>query len=342
MTRLCCFSLLLLAVLHYVADSLSIAKANLSSTRSHDQFQLSDTAWELMQHERHLLLRSESRKLLFCMLPKNACTEFLALVMRLQGFTEQHWNQQPPNRVHFDNVRKPLFVAESERAHIEQILSGRVQRSDGGNDEWTRAVILRNPVERLFSAYTSKVKTGYFKSLSHLSFEDFVAYLETEGLSIDSDPHFRPQAYLCGLNETLEHFNFVGSMDNLDSDAHSLVRKIGGDALAKEMLDSGWGPYGNRSLFGMSRADRDSLEAEPRSAGDLSLFAMLARIDKAEAGEYWIRTADEYAALVEFQREQVHELDAPADMSPQLVQRIERLYAMDYDLFRRLHRNASS
>jgi len=101
---------------------------------------------------------------------------------------------------------------------------------------WTKAVFFRNPLERLVSAYEDKIaRNGYtqriFKigSLDQrkedryvLSFSEFVDKIAVPkdssncsiptGLSVCTDPHWKPQLMTCGLDYLLPKFDFVGNL----------------------------------------------------------------------------------------------------------------------------------
>lgn len=324
-----------------------------------DAFVVSDSAWKEAQDPNYLMLRDDSHKFMFCMLPKNACTEFLSLVMRISGLGEEHWNPtsagEDQGMVHFDSAREPLWLfpalpGAEQRNEFQNIL-----RSDG-DDGWIKAVFLRDPVERLVSAFKSKVQTGYYKDEypKDLELEDFVGLLEKNGLDESTDPHLRPQSLLCGLGETVGQYDFVGHFDNLDLDAHRMVNMIAGDntGFAAEMLDNGWGPYKNQSLFGVSREVReDGGSYMPVTGSSLALpvkaGSILQAVDgvssvayagqrhagfswyhrAAEASLFWNGTGAEYDS-------QFASLLQGVIGDEALSGRIIKLYQQDYDMLK--------
>ena len=120
---------------------------------------------------------------------------------------------------------------------------------------WTKATIFRDPAERLLSAYLDKVVgSGYTQNVfkidlgndannkTTLSFEEFVdlvtlppnfvnGSLENvpvgHGLSANTDPHWRPQSMMCGLDFLLPHFDFVGNFNFVSQHTKLLLEEVG-------------------------------------------------------------------------------------------------------------------
>jgi len=193
------------------------------------KFTLSAQAWSNVHFSSWLLLHSEPRHSLFCMIPKNACSEFLALMMRAHGLSSEHWNPPAHGKhqtlVHYDTAREDMFFGDGDSHVLEGILRNRT---------WTKSVFLRDPVERFISAYISKVKKinkwfsqTYPSWAGNLPIDRFVSVLESEGLHENTDPHFRPQSYLCGLSQTLSQYDFIGFMSNLEEDADRMGMLMG-------------------------------------------------------------------------------------------------------------------
>jgi len=118
---------------------------------------------------------------------------------------------------------------------------------------WTKAVIIRNPLERLVSAYQDKiVRKSYTQKVFKigsmdqkkedryvLSFSEFVDKVTTPtdpitsscsnptGLSACTDPHWKPQLMMCGLDYLLPKFDFVGNFDYVAEHTKALLEKVG-------------------------------------------------------------------------------------------------------------------
>lgn len=105
-------------------------------------------------------------------------------------------------------------------------------RQDEIWSNWTKAVFLRDPAERLLSAYLDKVET-----IHNVTFEQFVNSIVLPhrtrrpdrirmGLHWWTDPHWRPQAWSCGLSEHLPDFDFVSTLDHAARDTKDLLQRV--------------------------------------------------------------------------------------------------------------------
>jgi hypothetical protein len=112
---------------------------------------------------------------------------------------------------------------------------------------WTKAVFFRNPFERLISAYQDKIlrkaytqkvfNIGHLKDENRtvLSFAEFVDKVTEKskkcshptGLSTCTDPHWKPQLLMCGLDYLLPKFDFVGNFDYVAEHTKMLLEKVG-------------------------------------------------------------------------------------------------------------------
>jgi hypothetical protein len=119
------------------------------------------------------------------------------------------------------------------------------------HENWTRAIFVREPLERLLSAYLDKGKRkgGQYvaKHCYHkqqpLSFPEFLNIIRSKHCR--HDPHWMPQT------ERLDApfwstINFVGKFDSLQEDTKELLENL--DAW-DDYGASGWGPYHNESIF---------------------------------------------------------------------------------------------
>jgi len=265
------------------------------------------------------------------MIPKNACSEFLALMMRAHGLSSEHWNPPAHGKhqvfVHYDTDREEMFFGDGDSHVLEGILR---------NTTWTKSVFLRDPVERFVSAYLSKIRNinewfshTYPSWAGNLSIDQFVFTLESEGVHDHTDPHFRPQSTHCGLSETLSQYNFIGFMSNLEEDADRMGTLMG----IQDMLHDGWGPHENQSLFGTPRKVREGPFAM-ESAGHLR--SATSRQESRQAGVFWMDGGS--GAELDDLRVEIARVRA----DPKLEARIRALYHQDYDLLSRARRLMAS
>jgi hypothetical protein len=173
----------------------------------------------------HIIVDHTSR-LLFCYVPKNACTQFKQILYKsAYGLSEL-----PPHlaehadRIHYVDdmpLLRKLPLAEQRRVLAT----------------YHRAMFVRNPYTRLLSCYKDKVvsytkKTGTMMQfvrefgLANTTFDEFV-----EAVTVGTDPartmweeHLTPQAMLCDI-DTFQP-TFVGRFENLADDANALFALV--------------------------------------------------------------------------------------------------------------------
>jgi Sulfotransferase family len=132
---------------------------------------------------------------------------------------------------------------------------------------WTRAVFLRDPAERLLSAYLDKfVKNAYTQRIFKIGnltdpnrprltfgeFADLVAVNNTRcaiptGLHTCSDPHWKPQYLTCGLDVTLPLVDFVGNFNHLAEHTRMLLERVDMWESYGKLFDDGSSSTSNNS-----------------------------------------------------------------------------------------------
>lgn len=165
-------------------------------------------------------------KLAFCGIPKVGVTNWLQFIRFVMGAHDY---------VSYPHGKPDLLMWSFD------LLQPEVQEQIWNDPEWTFAAFLRNPAERLLSAYLDKVEKGRY---GHLTFDDFVEGLERElpedldcrdkkfessltGISWCTDPHWRPQTWSCGMSEKIDRFDFIGSLDHTEQHSRALLERVG-------------------------------------------------------------------------------------------------------------------
>ena len=170
-------------------------------------------------------------KLVFCGIPKVGITQwfkFARFVMGAADYQSLPYNKLDLKEFHFD---------ELPRHRQEALLM---------DPTWTKAIFLRDPAERLLSAYLDKVAEGESKKVFNnetiAKFAQWVRELEQggtiskrchvgntskDGHSWCWDPHWRPQVYSCGISELLPNFDFVGSISQAANHSKALLQMVG-------------------------------------------------------------------------------------------------------------------
>lgn len=197
------------------------------------------------QHDQHVIV-DDTTKVLFCYVPKVACTNFKRVFLGLAGVIQSsEVDILSGYDVHFTHVNKLKFLKDYSRSEIRKRMR-----------EYQKFMFVRDPLERLVSAYRSKLiihpnpdSRAYFlqkiqafyieysvrekqrKVLKRLrngiiSFQEFLYYildhLELEG---QVNEHFVPIVTLCNPCEV--KYNFVGSYEPVNKEANFIFGKLG-------------------------------------------------------------------------------------------------------------------
>jgi hypothetical protein len=206
----------------------------------------------------------ESHKLMFFSVPKNACSTFKKLFRRMMGYP--NWLQGSPHNPETNGLR---YLGHYSRQQQKEFMT---------SPNWTRAIFVRDPLERALSAYMDKgLKTGpsdWQPSVpgAHLK-RHCCKIIETKnpackkfplapyenGLTLDNfpfeffvtsfmrqckDTHWKPQS-LRMRKENWKWINFVGHFENNQDDTRRLLERIGA---YEEFGSTGWGESNNKSL----------------------------------------------------------------------------------------------
>ncbi|KAL7521008.1 hypothetical protein ACHAWX_005702 [Stephanocyclus meneghinianus] len=178
-----------------------------------------------------------SAKLAFCGIPKVSITQWLQFLRFTFGAKDYQA---------FPHAKPDIKLMRFDR------LEEKSQMKILNDPEWKFAVFLRNPAERLLSAYLDKVNGKSLRDRDHFkfiynmthtpTFDQFVKAIAKNrtdfelgsktreklwGVDWLTDPHWRPQSYSCGLSEFLPRFSFVGSLDRIEEQARALLQEVG-------------------------------------------------------------------------------------------------------------------
>ena len=182
----------------------------------------------------------ESHKLLFFTIPKIGCTVWLKLFRRMMGYDD--WKTGRPYN--------PLMNGLTYLYHYS-LENATVMMND---PTWTRAIVVRDPKERLVSAYLDKVfhkngtlikdnccrdsDPGCYERAT--TFEGFFQLVQK-----CPDDHWRHQSHRME-RKFLPLLNFVGHLETMTNDAERLLKRIGA---WDDYGQSGWGRDGTEAIF---------------------------------------------------------------------------------------------
>ena len=188
----------------------------------------------------HHLLYDDSKRIIFCYVPKAGCSNWKRMFAVLNG-TEQATNTERPHDEVLKNVNK-----------LQHLL---VTQQKERFDTYFKFTFIRNPLERIVSAYRNKIaipikhekhwpydvlnhivetynkdqydkwkQTNFASTYLHPSFEEFVKYLIDSDL-ISLNEHFRPFMNLghpCSVR-----YNYIGNFNNLPNEAFYILDFLG-------------------------------------------------------------------------------------------------------------------
>ncbi|XP_054280577.1 carbohydrate sulfotransferase 11-like [Macrosteles quadrilineatus] len=192
---------------------------------------------ELLEH----ILVDSKHKVLYCYVPKVACTNWKRVFMVMIGMTKtSDILAIPPSTVH-------------QQHYIPSLINFTSAQVQGMLRTYTKFIFVRHPFERLVSAYRNKFEQQYNSSkyfhnrfgrkivkifrnnpspLSLLNgddvtFAEFVAYLTSKNSVFNE--HWMPINKLC--EPCLVNYDFIGKYETLNVDAQYFLNYVGSDIL---------------------------------------------------------------------------------------------------------------
>jgi hypothetical protein len=197
----------------------------------------------------------EEYKLIFFAIPKNGCSEWKLLFRKMMGMPipkdiashdvrmQMLYNPQTNNRTTLDKY--PIHVAEEMM----------------NSPEWTRAVFLREPKERILSAFLDKFvvnnlfirkcckkKNKQSECQAKREEKDFWYFLNSDC----KDPHWEPQMTMIDA-KWWPHIDFIGLFSSIDVDAKRLLQSLksskDGKSAWEKVGKSGWGRNGTSGFL---------------------------------------------------------------------------------------------
>jgi hypothetical protein len=200
----------------------------------------------------------EKYKLIFFTNPQVGCTVWKQLFRRIMGL-EDWWD--PLVDSHNPKTNGLVYLRDYSLEEATRLMN---------SPDYTRAMFVRDPKERLVSTFTRKAFNGFVKTnccqgniacekKAQASLANFVTM--TRGCG---EPHWRPQGERMD-RQFFATLNFVGHMETSAVDVKALLKNIGA---WNNFGKSGWGQDGNESVFasrrGVLHATSKGRNASPR------------------------------------------------------------------------------
>ncbi|XP_018571931.1 carbohydrate sulfotransferase 11-like [Anoplophora glabripennis] len=196
----------------------------------------------------HILV-DHKHKLLYCYVPKVACTNFKRVMMVLTGESSAT-----------NLVEIPATLAHSENSTLRLSQLSRDEARACLKD-YTIFLIARHPFERLLSAFRNKFvdslpSSKYFQarygrhilrkyrvnasrseiqSGTNVTFQEFVHYLLTEGIT--TNEHWTPIYDLC--SPCLLNYTFIGHYETISEDTKTVLDMVGAPPIVFPVTRSG-------------------------------------------------------------------------------------------------------
>ena len=190
----------------------------------------------------------ESHKLIFFTVPKVGCTIWKQLFRRMMGYKD--WRDGwVPSRHETNGLR---YLEHYSLEQATELMN---------SPEYTRAIFVRDPKDRLVSAYLEKTSIGIQNMKRHCcnklttqkeqgqcvkkAKSSLSGFLNVTQSVCPKNVHWWPQ----GLRMEAKYFpllDFVGHMEHMAEDAERLLKRIGA---WEEFGKSGWGKRGKEAIF---------------------------------------------------------------------------------------------
>jgi hypothetical protein len=205
----------------------------------------------------------EEHKLLFFDVPKVGSTGFKQLFLRMRG--SDLWKERNNDQLHWKSAKHLRTLSNYTIAEAQVMMT---------SPDWTRAMFVRDPKERLLSAFLDKVernrgvyagracckryhyvrekgekKWGASKREIQCMYEVFTfeGFLHLAATECKDEPHWRAQSLRVD-DIFWPYMNFVGYMDNIAEDTKTLLKSLG-PGVWEKFGASGWGRSGNEAIF---------------------------------------------------------------------------------------------
>jgi len=218
-------------------------------------------------------------KLVFFDVPKVASSAFMILFQRMEGVDRS--KLQHPKRVHHPKHNGLRYLYQFSLENATRMMN---------DPTWTRATFVRNPHERLLSAYFDKgigtqfkwIRSSCCKRTKDCMTPDRRRFRDFVDLAIGNcrNDHWFPQSQRVD-DKFWPLVNFVGRMDALQQDAEALLRRV---RAWDEYGATGWGSSGNDPVFQPDAADGRGHASRVSTRSQISTYYFYDDINDSTSG----------------------------------------------------------
>ncbi|XP_003489107.1 carbohydrate sulfotransferase 11 [Bombus impatiens] len=186
------------------------------------------------------ILVDEQHELLYCYVPKVACTNWKRVLMVATG----KWPGNDPMEIPADQAHSPgtfQRLTNYTLSEIERMLA-----------TYDKLIVVRHPLERLLSAYRNKLEAKHEKSSRYfqtrfgkkiirryrqnatveslrngddVTFREFVQFVTDDSSNETRNEHWKPIYELC--HPCLVNYNLVSKYESLVEDATEVLERMG-------------------------------------------------------------------------------------------------------------------
>ena len=194
------------------------------------------------QELHHHLLYDDSKRIIFCYVPKSGCSNWKRMFAVLNGTVKADDTNRPRKDI-LQGVNKLEYLSEEEqktrlkhyfkfsfvRNPLERIVSGyrnkvAVPINFANRNHWPDRILYQIIKKYEKTKYIEWSKTNFTSADFYPSFEGFIKYLTSVKLSTLNE-HFRPFMDLC--QPCAVNYNFIGNFYNLPDEAYRIISFLG-------------------------------------------------------------------------------------------------------------------
>lgn len=190
------------------------------------------------------ILVDEQHELLYCYVPKVACTNWKRVLMIATG----KWPGNDPMEIPADQAHSPGTFQRLSNYTLPEIERMLVT--------YDKLIVVRHPLERLLSAYRNKLEAKHEKSSRYFqtrfgkkiirryrrnatelslkngddaTFREFVEFITDDSANDTRNEHWKPIYELC--QPCLVNYNLVSKYESLVEDATEVLERMGVDSV---------------------------------------------------------------------------------------------------------------
>lgn len=222
----------------------------------------------------------EDYKLVFFTVPKVACTTWKQLFRRMGGAHD--WASQDVQKMipHNPETNGLTYLHHYDLTTANKMMT---------DPTWTRAIFVRDPKDRFFSAFFDKAKKfpDFLRQKCCASTGDCVETSQTASGFMDlietcQNPHWNPQAIRME-DKYWKYINFVGRFEHQFEDAKELLERIGA---WDDYGATGWGKTGDLAIFQRGSNIQNHVTHSKSKGSDLLTPSLEQRLAQYYEGDY--------------------------------------------------------